>query len=59
MTPDPFENMTELSKDDFALIDQAFRALIAYGPQGRIGPVNRLREKFNEAFTGYLEKEEA
>ena len=50
----------ELSKIDFDLIDDAFKALL----QSRPDPVTAdkivdLRDKFRDAFTGWLEIEEA
>jgi hypothetical protein len=50
----------ELSKIDFELIDDAFKALLKSDP----GPVvadkiTDLRDKFRDAFTGWLEIEEA
>ena len=61
MTADPFENMTELSKEDFELLDKALKYLAAYGPahNGGIGKANRLRERFREAHTGWLERAES
>jgi hypothetical protein len=50
----------ELSKIDFDLIDDAFKALL----QSRADPatadkITDLRDKFRDAFTGWLEIEEA
>jgi hypothetical protein len=50
----------ELSKIDFEVIDDAFKALL----QSRPGPVTAdkiadLRNMFRDAYTGWLEKEAA
>ena len=50
----------ELSKIDFEIIEDAFKALL----QSRPDPVTAdkvvdLRDKFRDAFTGWLEIEEA
>jgi hypothetical protein len=50
----------ELSKIDFEIIENAFKALL----QSRPDPVTAdkivdLRDKFRDAFTGWLEIEEA
>jgi hypothetical protein len=50
----------ELSKVDFELIEDAFKALL----QSRPDPITAdkiadLRDKFRDAFTGWLEIEEA
>jgi hypothetical protein len=45
----------ELSKIDFELIDDAFKALL----QVVADKITDLRDKFRDAFTGWLEIEEA
>ncbi len=50
----------ELSKLDFELIDEAFKALLKSGPDPAVADkVADLRDKFRDAFTGWLEIEEA
>ncbi len=50
----------ELSKIDFELIDDAFRALLQSKPDPAVAnKVADLREKFRDAFTGWLEIEQA
>jgi hypothetical protein len=50
----------ELSKIDFELIDDAFKALLQSDPDpGVADKVADLRDKFRDAFTGWLEIEEA
>jgi len=51
----------ELSKIDFKMIDDAFKALLESGHTDRVveSKIVDLREKFRDAFTGWLEIEEA
>ena len=51
----------ELSKVDFEMIDDAFKALLQSGHPEPVlrGKIVDLREKFRDAFTGWLEIEEA
>ena len=50
----------ELSKIDFELIDDAFKALLQSGPDPVVtDKIADLRDKFRDAFTGWLEIEEA
>jgi len=48
----------ELSKIDFELIDDAFKALLKSSPDPVVADkVADLRDKFRDAFTGWLEIE--
>ena len=51
----------ELSKIDFEMIDDAFKALLQSNPPDPVAnaKIVDLREKFRDAFTGWLEIEEA
>ncbi len=50
----------ELSKIDFELIDDAFKALLQSRPDPVVADkIADLRDKFHDAFTGWLEIEEA
>jgi hypothetical protein len=50
----------ELGKIDFELIDDAFKALLKSQPEPMTADkIADLREKFRDAFTGWLEIEEA
>jgi hypothetical protein len=51
----------ELSKFDFEMIDDAFKALLQSGHPDPVvrGKIVDLREKFSDAFTGWLEIEQA
>ena len=50
----------ELSKIDFELIDDAFKALLQSDPDpAPADKVADLRDKFRDAFTGWLEIEQA
>jgi len=51
----------ELSKIDFEMIDDAFKALLQSGHSDPVveAKIVDLREKFRDAFTGWLEIEEA
>jgi hypothetical protein len=50
----------ELGKTDFELIDEAFKALLKSQPDPMTADkVADLRDKFRDAFTGWLEIEEA
>ena len=50
----------ELSKIDFELIDDAFKALLQSRPYPVVADkIADLRDKFRDAFTGWLEIEEA
>ena len=50
----------ELGKIDFELIDDAFKALLQSHPDPMTADkVADLRNKFRDAFTGWLEVEEA
>jgi hypothetical protein len=50
----------ELSKIDVELIDDAFKALLQSDPDPALADkVADLRDKFRDAFTGWLEIEEA
>ena len=50
----------ELSKIDFELIEDAFKALLQSRPDSvTADKVVDLRDKFRDAFTGWLEIEEA
>ncbi len=49
----------ELGKIDFALIDDAFKALLKSNPDpATADKVTDLRDKFRNAFTGWLEIEQ-
>jgi hypothetical protein len=50
----------ELGKTDFELIDDAFKALLKSQPDPMTADkIADLRDKFRDAFTGWLEIEEA
>jgi hypothetical protein len=51
----------ELSKIDFEMIDDAFKALLQSSHPDPVveAKIADLREKFRDAFTGWLEIEEA
>jgi hypothetical protein len=50
----------ELSKIDFEIIEDAFKALLQSRPDPMAADkVGDLRDKFRNAFTGWLEIEEA
>jgi hypothetical protein len=50
----------ELSKFDFEIIEDAFKALLQSRPDPiTAGKIADLRDKFRDAFTGWLEIEEA
>jgi hypothetical protein len=50
----------ELSKIDFELIDDEFKALLQSDPDRVVADkIADLRDKFRDAFTGWLEIEEA
>jgi hypothetical protein len=50
----------ELSKIDFELIDDAFKALLQSKPDPAVADkIADLRDKFRDAFTGWLEVEQA
>jgi len=50
----------ELSAIDFKLIDEAFTALLQSNPEPRTADkIKDLRSMFNDAYTGWLEIEEA
>jgi hypothetical protein len=50
----------ELSKIDFDIIDDAFKVLLQSKPDPAVADkVADLRDKFRDAFTGWLESEEA
>jgi hypothetical protein len=50
----------ELSKIDFELIDDAFKALLQSHPDPMTADkIADLRDKFRDAFTGWLEIDEA
>ena len=51
----------ELSKYDFEMIDDAFKALLQSRHPDPVttGKIVDLRDKFRDAFTGWLELEEA
>jgi hypothetical protein len=50
----------ELGKIDFELIDDAFKALLKSQPDPMTADkIADLRDRFREAFTGWLEIEEA
>jgi hypothetical protein len=50
----------ELSKIDFELIDDAFKALLQSKPDPAVADkVADLRDKFRDGFTGWLEIEQA
>ena len=51
----------ELSKFDFEMIDDAFKALLQSNHPDPVvaAKIVDLREKFRDAFTGWLEIEEA
>jgi hypothetical protein len=50
----------ELSKIDFDIIEHAFKALLQSRPDPvTAGKVVDLRDKFRDAYTGWLEIEEA
>jgi hypothetical protein len=50
----------ELSKIDFELIEDAFKALLQSRPDPMTADkITDLRDKFRDAFTGWLEIEEA
>jgi hypothetical protein len=50
----------ELSKIDFEIIEDAFKALLQSRPDPvTADKVTNLRDKFRDAFTGWLEIEEA
>jgi hypothetical protein len=50
----------ELGKPDFDLIDDAFKALLKSQPDPMTADkIADLRDKFRDAFTGWLEIEEA
>jgi hypothetical protein len=50
----------ELGKIDFELIDDAFKTLLKSQPDPMTADkIADLRDKFREAFTGWLEIEEA
>lgn len=50
----------ELSKVDFELIDDAFKALVQSGADPVVADkIADLRDKFRDAFTGWLEIEES
>ena len=50
----------ELSKIDIELIDDAFKALLQSDPDSVVAnKIADLRDKFRDAFTGWLEIEEA
>jgi hypothetical protein len=50
----------ELSKIDFELIDDAFKVLLQSKPDPVVADkIADLRDKFRDAFTGWLEIEEA
>jgi hypothetical protein len=50
----------ELGKTDFELIDDAFKALLQSHPDPMTADkITDLRDKFRDAFTGWLEIEEA
>jgi hypothetical protein len=50
----------ELSKIDFELIDDAFKALLQSNPDPVVADkVADLQQKFRDAFTGWLDIEEA
>jgi hypothetical protein len=50
----------ELGKPDFELIDAAFKALLKSNPDPMTADkVADLRDKFRDAFTGWLEIDEA
>ena len=50
----------ELGKPDFEIIDEAFKALLNSNPDPLTADkVADLRDKFRDAFTGWLEIEEA
>ena len=50
----------ELGKPDFELIDDAFKALLKSNPDPMTADkVADLRDKFRDAFTGWLEIDEA
>jgi hypothetical protein len=49
-----------LSKIDFELIDDAFKVLLQSDPDPVVADkIADLRNKFRDAFTGWLESEEA
>jgi hypothetical protein len=51
---------TELGKNDFELIDDAFKALLKSQPDPMTADkIVDLRDKFRDAFTGWLEIEQA
>ena len=50
----------ELGKTDFELIDDAFKALLKSQPDPMTADkIADLRDKFRDAYTGWLEIEEA
>ena len=51
----------ELGKIDFDIIDDAFKALLQSDPPDPVAKAKivDLRDKFRDAFTGWLEIEEA
>ncbi len=50
----------ELSKIDFEMIDHAFKALLQSRPDPVVAhKIDDLRDKFRDAFTGWLGIEEA
>ena len=50
----------ELGKPDFELIDDAFKALLQSGPDPMTADkITDLRDKFRDAFTGWLEMDAA
>jgi hypothetical protein len=51
----------DLSKFDFEMIDDAFKALLESGHPNPVvrGKIVDLRDKFSDAFAGWLEIEEA
>ncbi len=56
----PAAEKHELSKIDFELIDDAFKALLQSKPNPAVADeVADLRDKFRDAFTGWLEIEQA
>jgi hypothetical protein len=49
----------ELGNPDFELIDEAFKALLKSNPDPMTAyKITDLREKFRDAFTGWLEIEQ-